>query len=643
MSTLSIVNGLLNLKLDDSSNNFLVINFLKNISFRKENDIFVNRRIDANTLKRIRDFFQKRKYNLILENNCQKILRELEISKQSFENSVKEALEIKNKEDSEFNEIEIPEFLKENKLKQYQIKSILHSLKLKNSANFSVPGSGKTWITYASYFKAKTDDESPKINKLLVVCPSAAFQVWEEEYNVITGKDSKDLVHRISFDDRNNGIIPMLTNNFEILLINYEKLPDQRFLNGIIQMMKKDENNFYLVLDESHKIKSVESNRGIATKELSQFAKRRMILTGTPMPNFHKDLWNQFNFLFPNDNVLGRYESYVRRLEQNPQTEPRNILEQLSPYFTRITKQQLILPRTNLIYQECPMTKHQTEIYQIIAWHIVQNSENQDKFRAFSDFERKFMYLIMASTDPALLAQDNQYYDEMIDLENVDVQQLIDQYGSGELSGKLKKLKELMRDIITKKEKVVIWCNFRNTLVKVEQMIESEFGVQSRRIDGSIDKDDATNKLENKEKSIREFKTNNDMNILIANPASLAEAVSLHKVCNQAIYVDRTYVATNWIQSKDRIHRIGSEKEVTYTVLMSTYGQDDRRRTIDNLIHDSLTRKEEAMSEFLKDPLPNVRITELNYGAINDEEDREIDYKVGIDQLKENFDIDQNN
>ncbi len=641
-STLSIIEDQLHLELDNSHENFIVTGFLNRLGFRKQNGIFVNRKTDAITIKRTRDFFNKRNFIFKLTENCQSVLHNYETSQQNFQNTIQDALEIKNTIDDEFEDLSIPEFLETNQLKKYQIKSVLHALTLKNSANFSVPGAGKTWMTYASYFKSKTE-EFEKTNKLLVVCPSAAFQVWEEEYNVITGRNPNDFIHRISSHDRDLGIIPLLSNKFEILLINYEKLPDQRFLSGIIQMMSNPENNFYLVLDESHKIKTVDANRGIAVKELSPFAKRRIILTGTPMPNSHEDLWNQFDFLFPNERILGDYDSYVKRIKQNPEIEHRNVMEQLSPFFTRITKNQLQLPGTHIIYHPCPMTEFQTEIYETIAWDILQNFENQNKFRAYSDFERNFMYLIMTSTDPSLLAQDNQYSNELINLDDVPIQDRIRQYGSGELSGKMSELKNLLRGIIASDEKVVIWCNFRNTLTKVEQMIESEFHVQSRRIDGSIAKDDNENEEENKEKSIREFKTNDDMNILIANPASLAEAVSLHKVCHQAIYVDRTYVATNWIQSKDRIHRIGSDSEATYTVLMSTYGQNDHRRTVDNLIRDSLARKEDAMNEFLEDPIPNVRVTDLNYDAINDPEDREADYRAGIELLRENFTNDQNN
>ena len=128
-------------------------------------------------------------------------------------------------------------------------------------------------------------------------------------------------------------------------------------------------------------------------------------------------------------------------------------------------------------------------------------------------------------------------------------------------------------------------------------MIRKEFHCEVRKIDGSVDLDDNANPLENKEKSLREFKTCDDVNILIANPASLAESVSLHKVCHHAIYVDRTYVATNWVQSKKRIHRIGMERgiETRYTVLKSVYPHldddtEDPRRTIDHDLDDNLER-----------------------------------------------------
>ena len=64
-------------------------------------------------------------------------------------------------------------------------------------------------------------------------------------------------------------------------------------------------------------------------------------------------------------------------------------------------------------------------------------------------------------------------------------------------------------------------------------------------------------------KEFNEFKDDTNPRVLIATPASLAEAVSLHKnilgkrVCSHAIYLDRNWNGAQFMQSMDRIHRIG--------------------------------------------------------------------------------------
>ena len=44
---------------------------------------------------------------------------------------------------------------KKFELKPFQKKSVSHALALRDSANFSVPGAGKTWMAYATYFLTK--------------------------------------------------------------------------------------------------------------------------------------------------------------------------------------------------------------------------------------------------------------------------------------------------------------------------------------------------------------------------------------------------------------------------------------------------------------------------------------------------------
>jgi SNF2 family DNA or RNA helicase len=45
--------------------------------------------------------------------------------------------------------------------------------------------------------------------------------------------------------------------------------------------------------------------------------------------------------------------------------------------------------------------------------------------------------------------------------------------------------------------------------------------------------------------------------VMVANPAAAGEGISLHTVCHHAIYLDRNFNAAQYLQSEDRIHRLG--------------------------------------------------------------------------------------
>ena len=45
-------------------------------------------------------------------------------------------------------------------------------------------------------------------------------------------------------------------------------------------------------------------------------------------------------------------------------------------------------------------------------------------------------------------------------------------------------------------------------------------------------------------------------------PAAAGEGISLHHAAHDAIYLDRSYVSTHYLQSIDRIHRLGLNEGV---------------------------------------------------------------------------------
>ncbi|MCU6525456.1 hypothetical protein, partial [Klebsiella quasipneumoniae] len=84
--------------------------------------------------------------------------------------------------------------------------------------------------------------------------------------------------------------------------------------------------------------------------------------------------------------------------------------------------------------------------------------------------------------------------------------------------------------------------------------------------------------------------------VLISNPATLGEGISLHHECHDAVYVDRDFAAGRFLQSLDRIHRLGLEEgtDTRITVLAS-------RGTIDEVVARRLELKLQFMGTILHD------------------------------------------
>lgn len=101
------------------------------------------------------------------------------------------------------------------------------------------------------------------------------------------------------------------------------------------------------------------------------------------------------------------------------------------------------------------------------------------------------------------------------------------------------------------------------------------------------------------------LKTANDTSY---NPAACSEGISLHEVCQYAIYLDRSFNAAHYMQSEDRIHRLGlaadAKPEVEFVECEDSIDQVVRRR---------LELKVRTMAQALEDPSLSVEISSIDY------------------------------
>ena len=212
---------------------------LKRCNFVENDGIWSLKNAETRIISGIVDALQQYEKELDIPQAIRLKKQEQQQEEENTDELFKKAKRIKAKEkiDDSDEIFPIPEMTSSNKLKWFQTVPVKHAIALGNSANFSVPGSGKTWMAYSTYFSLKKRGD---VNKLLVVCPLAAFKPWEVEYEYITGKEK---VHkRIIGSPEKRWQIYQDHDDIEIFLVSYGTLI--RDVDSIIKLLDKSENNF---------------------------------------------------------------------------------------------------------------------------------------------------------------------------------------------------------------------------------------------------------------------------------------------------------------------------------------------------------------------------------------------------------------
>ena len=297
----------------------------------------------------------------------------------------------------------------------------------------------------------------------------------------------------------------------------------------------------------------------------------------------------------------------------------------------------------------------QAKIYNAIEAKAIEELTNESaaesaKMAGFrGDRGGKIIRMIQAASNPELLTKRDAEFElnstkSLIDEET---SELIENYHKyGHIPHKLMEVCKKAAEIAASGEKVVIFCSFLwNIKTMQEQLLKHNVSEgEVLKIDGSIPKDDEEDEQYNREKVIKAFKENPNYKILIATPPSCSESVSLHinsrgeTVCKHAIYFDRTFNAGIFIQSKDRIHRIGmkDDTEVTYWIFRSAYAAEDGGELetcyIDDWTHNRLNGKEERMLRALGDEITTFDLNTTHRDISNEEVEN--DYADFINYLK---------
>ena len=513
----------------------------------------------------------------------------------------------------------------QRRLLDHQERGLIQGLTAVNAANFSVPGSGKTATTLAI---AAVHLQANTIDLIVVVGPLSCFKPWETE--------AAAALHGIVTPVRVRGTREQRRELYEsvqprqVLLLSYATAAaDCTRLASLCDSFKT-----MLVVDESHRIKRFRGGVWApALQEIAKHARVRIILSGTPMPHSGRDLYSQLSVLWPSAELTGPRDTFAAEVDRD--FGP--VLRRIQPFLTRTPKEALGLPPYEVVRHEVALQDTQKDVYDLIMSGFRRRIERADLWTDKIESLRRGrpIRLLQAATNPNTFNDaDNYYRLPRLENPNPTLMERLATYADRETPAKFEVALEIIDAIIESGGKVVCWSNFISNLDQFARYVRDRLPAPVFQVDGRIpvgdeaEYDDPTpgnghpQELETRESIISRFLGRVGPAVLVTNPASCSESISLHHGCHNAIYLDRTYDAALFLQSVDRIHRLGLSPDATVSIhiIRSTL---DGMPTIDHLVEASLQRKEDRMQRLLQgaELAPLAQHVDPSIVADGDEED----------------------
>ncbi len=419
---------------------------------------------------------------------------------------------------------------------------------------FDEQGLGKTKMIIDAL---NANIQQKRIDSILVICKKTLLKNWNDE----VVKHSY-LFPVILTGSKNQKGRSLLTYG-HYYIANYEAVVSEIEL---LKLMMRDR-KFAIVLDESHRIKNPYSKAAEAIFSLKDLSVKRIIISGTPIANKPEDIWSQFYFLDGGITFGEDYEAFKKeysvdlrgRDDFSGYNEKMEYLNgKINEVSIRRTKEILQLPDKEFIDVYVDLPDEHQRVYDVIKRELtveIESIDGNDLLSNIDNYLVKLLRLTQVASNPRLL------------FENFTQE-----------SGKIIALDTLVKSIIERDEKAIIWTSFRKKELKGRYSIHG-----TRTLFGEMSIDD-------RNRSVKDFLTRPDVRLLIANPSAAKEGLTLTSA-NNAIYLDRTFKMDDYLQSQDRIHRISQTRKCSIYKIIA-------KNTID-LYTDEILEKKETLAKYI--------------------------------------------
>jgi SNF2 family DNA or RNA helicase len=462
---------------------------------------------------------------------------------------------------------------------KHQLTALEKSWNRETYAYFMEMGTGKTKVLIDN---AAMLYDKGKINGVLIIAPKGVVGTW---YNQEIPTHLPDHIENISVlwqsninkkqKEKLDGLFK-IGHDLHILIMNVEALSTtkgvefaQRFLNS---------HNALMAIDESTTIKNPKAKRTKNIIKLSEMAKYRRIMTGSPVTRNPLDLYSQCQFLSPwlldfqsyyafrtryaimkTANISGRQIQLVAGFQRLAE-----LSEKLKPFSYRVLKVDCLdLPNKIYMKRQIKLSPEQLKLY------------DQMRKEALATLNGKKVTTVNALTQLMRLHQITCGHFTSDD----GVTQPI----------KNNRIDELM-DVLEEIEgKAIIWAHYQYDINTIIKEVEKVHGP------GSIVDYYGLTPQDQRHKNIKKFQEDDKCRFLVGTPQTGGYGITL-TAANTVIYYSNGYDLEKRLQSEDRAHRIGQKKSVTYVDILAD-------ETVDEKIVKSLRKKINIASEVLGEEL----------------------------------------
>ena len=419
---------------------------------------------------------------------------------------------------------------------------------------FDEQGAGKTVSVIAAWDGLCERDEA---DRMLVVAPKSMLAEWERDLErFCPGRYAMQILSGTMRQRR-----AALARQADVVVTNFETVTALE--QELRAWLSRGTGRSVLVCDESFMVKNLNAIRSRSLRRVREWAARAWVLCGTPAPNAPGDLVGQFDLAdfgiafsgvdLPDDPAQATYAATA-------------VLSDRGVWLRSLKRDVLPdLPSKTFDVVHLDMAPSQRRAYEAAHRGLVRDLRAVDEHgfrRRLASFAARRAALLQLTSNPAAV---------------------LDNYT--ETPAKLAALEGLVEElVVTDEEKVVVWSFFTASLDAVYERFAHLGAV---RYDGQV-----TDVSERRE-AVRRFQEDDECRLFIGNPAAAGAGLTLH-AARVAVYESFSNQAAHFLQSLDRIHRRGQERDVRYVVLLC-------ENTVDEVEFDRLKRKEAAAQDLLGD------------------------------------------